>query len=57
MFEALAEQDSVAGLLRALRTLDETEVLAVVFERALSAMAERRWKGSGVATRSRGHRS
>jgi hypothetical protein len=42
LFEALVEQRTVADLLRAVGALDESEALAVVFERALAEMAERK---------------
>lgn len=41
LFEGLAGQDDVAGLLRGLGTLSESEALAIVLEQALRKMAER----------------
>lgn len=42
LFEALVEQRSVVELFRAVSALGESELYAIVLERALSAMAERR---------------
>ncbi len=41
LFEALAEQRTVADLIRAVGALDESDAIAIVFERALAAMADR----------------
>jgi hypothetical protein len=41
LFEALAEQRTVADLFRAIGSLDESEITAIVLERSLAAMAER----------------
>ena len=42
LFDALADQGSVAELLRAVRSLEADEAVAIVLERALAAMAQRR---------------
>lgn len=41
LWDALAGQENVAGLLRGVRAIDEDEARAVVLERALVSMAER----------------
>ncbi len=41
LFGALADQRTVADLLRAVGSLDESDAMWIVFERALAAMAER----------------